>query len=133
MTFAKCISTNQQPPQRGVAVPDPFGLGQNGCWPSQESQLPWALPSHKTIFLSCCPLKDHRRAACSFKIGLLSFPFSCLFLARLHLLILLLLMNGNVHPNTGPIFSFSMCAGNVTRWGRLVQCCTCSQWVYLRC
>ena len=26
-----------------------------------------------------------------------------------------------------------MCAGNVTWWGRSVQCCTCSNWVHLKC
>ena len=29
-----------------VWSPAPFGLGQNGCWPSQGSQLPRALPTH---------------------------------------------------------------------------------------
>ena len=42
-------------------------------------------------------------------------------------------MNGNVHPNPGPIFPCSVCAGNVTRRGKLVQYCTCSKWVHLRC
>ena len=27
-----------------VRSPAPFGLGQNGCWPSRGSQLPQALP-----------------------------------------------------------------------------------------
>ena len=34
-------------------------------------------------------------------------------------------MSGNVHPNPGPIFPCSVCAGNVTWWGKSVQCCTC--------
>ena len=42
-------------------------------------------------------------------------------------------MNGNVHPNPGPIFPCSVCARNVTWWGKSVQCCTCSKWVHLRC
>ena len=59
--------------------------------------------------------------------------FSCLSLARLRLLIfLLLLMSGNVHPSSGPVFPCSMCAGNVTWWGRSVQCCTCSKWIHLK-
>ena len=62
------------------------------------------------------------------------FPLSCPTSALLRLLILLLLlMSGNVHPNPGPIFSCSVCAGNVTSWGKSVQCCTCSKWVHLRC
>ena len=42
-------------------------------------------------------------------------------------------MNGNVHPNPGPIFPCSVCAGNVTWRGKSVQCCTCSKWVHLSC
>ena len=89
------------------------------------------------IFSLCCPLNDRRRAAHSiFKIGCLSslFPLSCPTLALLCLLILLLLlMSGNVHPNPGPIFPCSVCAGNVTWRGKSVLCCTCSKWVHLRC
>ena len=114
--------------------PTPFGLGQNGCWSSRGSQLPRALPF---IFSLCCPLNNRRRAAQSiFKIGCLFslFLFSCPTLALLCLLILLLLlMSGNVHPNPGPIFPCSVCAGNVTWWGRSVQCCTRSKWVHSRC
>ena len=117
-----------------VRSPAPFGLGRNGCWPSRESQLPRALPF---IFSLCCPLNDRRRAAHSiFKIGRLFFLFlfSCPSLALLGLLILfLLLMSGNVHPNPGPIFPCSVCAGNVTWRGKSVQCCACSKWVHLRC
>ena len=42
-------------------------------------------------------------------------------------------MSGNVHPNPGPIFPCSVCAGNVTWRSKSVQCCTCSKWVHLRC
>ena len=92
-------------------------------------------PGHSPIiFLLCCPLNDRRRAAHSiFKIGRL-FSLSLLFcptLALLRLLILLLLlMSGNVHPNPGPIFPCSVC-GDLA--GKSVQCCTCSKWVHLRC
>ena len=117
-----------------VRSPTPFGLGRNGCWPSRWSQLPRALPF---IFSLCCPLNDRRRAAHSiYKIGRLFslFLFSCPTLALLRFLILLLLlMSGNVHPNPGPIFPCSVCAGNVTWQGRSVQCCACSKWVHLRC
>ena len=87
--------------------------------------------------IGCCPLNDRSRAAHSFfKIGrLFSLSlFSCLSLALLRLLIVLLfLISGNVHPIPGPIFSCSECAGNLTWRGRSVQCCTCSKWVHLRC
>ena len=116
-----------------VRSPTPFGLGRNGCWPSQGSQLPRALPY---IYSPCCPLNERRRTAHSiFKIGRLFslFPLSCPTLALLCLLILLLLMSGNVHPNPGPIFPCSVCAGNVIWRGKSVLCCTCSKWVHLRC
>ena len=95
-------------------------------------------PGHSPfIFSLCCPLSDRRRAAHSnFKIGRLFslFLLSCPTLALLRLLILLLLlMSGNVHPNPGPIFPCSVCAGNVNWRGKSVQCCTCSKWVHLRC
>ena len=114
-----------------VQSPTPFGLGQNDCWLSRGFQLPWALPF---IFLLCCPLNDCSRAAHSFfEIGCLFslFLLSCLSLALLRLLVLL--MSGNVHPNLGPIFACSVCTGNVTWRGKSVQCCTCSKGVHLRC
>ena len=92
-------------------------------------------PGHSPfIFSLCCPLNDRRRAAHSiYKIGRLFslFLLSCPTLALLRLL--LLLMSGNVHPNPGPIFPCSVCAGNVTWRGKSVQCCACSKWVHLRC
>ena len=42
-------------------------------------------------------------------------------------------MSGNVHLNPGPVFSCSVCDGNVTWRGKSVQCCTCSKWIDLRC
>ena len=33
-------------------------------------------------------------------------------------------MDGNIHPNLGSLFPCSVCIGNVTWWGRSVQCCT---------
>ena len=109
-------------------------------WVEMAVGLPEApsYPGHSPfIFSLCCPLNDRRRAAHSiFKIGRLFslFLLSCLTLALLRLLILLLLlMSGNVHPNPGPIFPCSVCAGNVTWRGKSVQCCACSKWVHLRC
>ena len=116
-------------------------------WYSPRPRLVWvemaiglpegtSYPEHSTFFLLCCPLNDRRRAAHSFfKIDRLFslFLFSCPSLALLRLLILLLLMSGNVHPNPGPIFPCSVCTGNVTWWGMSVQCCTCSKWVHQRC
>ena len=106
-----------------VRSPAPFGLGRNGCWPSRGSQLPWALPF---TFSLCCLLNDRKRAVHSFfNIGRL-FSLSSHALLRL-LIFLLLLMSGNVHPNPGPIFPCSVCAGNVTWQGKSVQRRTCSK------
>ena len=118
-----------------VRSPAPFELGRNGCWLSRGSQLPRALPNH---FFAMLPPEQPQKGSKGsiFKIGrlfLLSL-LSCPTLALLRLLILLLLlMSGNVHPNPGPIFPCSVCAGNVTWRGKSVQCCTCSKWVHLRC
>ena len=119
-----------------VVVRSPTPLG----WVEMAVGLPEG-PSylgHSPSFFSlCCPLNDRRRSAHSiYKIGRLFslFLFSCSTLALLRLLIfLLLLMSGNVHPNPGPIFPCSVCAGNVTWRGKSVQCCTCFKWVHLRC
>ena len=87
---------------------------------------------HTNHFLPCCSLNNSKRVACSlFKIDLSSL-FSCLSLARL-LILLLVLMSCNVYPNLCPVFPCSVCAGNVTRRDRSVQCCTCSNWVRLKC
>ena len=89
---------------------------------------------HTNHFLLCSPLNDRRRAAPSFfKIGCLYSLFSCLSLARLHLLIFLLLMSGHVYPNPGPVFTCSVCPKNVTWRDRSVQCCTCFKRVRLKC
>ena len=119
-----------------VVVRSPATFG----WVEMAVGLPEgpSYPGHSPfIFSLCCSLNDRRRAAHSiFKIGRLFslFLLSCSTFSLLRLLILfLLLMGGNVHPNPGPIFPCSVCAGNVTRRGKSVQCCTCSKWVHLRC
>ena len=130
----KPYSADQQPPQHGGAVPDPVWAGSK--WLLDFPRVPVS-PGTPFIFLLCCSLNDCRSAAHSFlKINhLFSLSlYSCPSLAHLRLLILfLLLMSGNVHPNPGPIFPCSVCAGNETWWSKSVQCCTCSKWVHLRC
>ena len=126
--------TNQQPPHRGGAVPDPVWVGSK--WLLAFPRLPVTLGT-PFCFLLCCPLNDRRRAAHSFfKIGCLFslFLFSCPSLT-LHcpLILLLLLMSGNVHPNPGPISPCFVCTGNVTWRGKSMQCCACSKWIHLRC
>ena len=116
-------------------VPAPFGLGRNGCWPAEGPSY----PGHPLYFFAMLPPERPQKGSTQLsKIGrlfsLFLFLFSFPFLALLCLLILLLLlMSGNVHPNPGPIFPCSVCAGNVTWRGKSVQCCACSKWVHLRC
>ena len=100
----------------------------------------WSAPINSrlnVVVRSPTPLNDRSRAAHSFfKIGRLFslFLFSFPSLTFLRLLILLfLLMSGNVYPNPGPIFPWSVCAGNVNWRDKSVQCCTCSKWVNLKC
>ena len=122
--------TNQQPPQRDGAVPDPVWVGSKLLLVFPRVPVTPCTPLTQTIFLPCSPLNNRRRVARSlFKIGLSSL-FSWLSLARLFIL---QLMSGNVHPNPCLVFPCSVCAGNVTWWGRSVQCCTCSNWVRLKC
>ena len=113
---------------------DPRPVWVGSKWLLAFPRVPVTLgtPLTQTIFSPCSPLNDRRRVARSlFKIGLPSL-FSCLSLAC-HLILLLLLMNGNVHPNPCPVFLCSVCAGNVTWRGRSVQCCTSYNWVHLKC
>ena len=115
-----------------VQSPTPFWLGRNSCWPSRGSQLPRAL--FWNPFFAMLPSERPQKCSSFCKISRLSSLFSCLFHARLRLLILvLLLMSGNVHPNPGAIFPCSVRAENATWRGNSVQCCTCSKWVHLRC
>ena len=121
--------TNQQSPHHGGAVLNPVWVGLKWLLAFPRVPVTPGTPLH--FFAVCRPLNDRRKAAHSFfKIGRLFslFLFSCPSLVLLCLLILLLLlMSGNVHPNPGPIFPCSMCTGNVTWWGKSMQCCACSK------
>ena len=115
-----------------------YGLRSHLGWVEMAIGLPEgpSYPGHSprtNPFLPCCSLTKRRRAVHSFfKIGRLSSLFSCHYLAHLCLFILFL-MSKNVHPNPGPIFSCSVCAGTVTWFGKSVQCCTCFKWFHLKC
>ena len=50
-----------------------------------------------------------------------------------HIILLLLLMSGNVHPNPGPVASSEVYYEKLTQRGRLVQCYTYSKRLHLRC
>ena len=125
--------TNQQPPQRGGAVPDPVWVGWKWLLAFPRVPITLGTPLTQTIFSQYWPLNDRKEAAHSlFKIGRPFFLFFWLSLAYL-LILLLLLMSGNDHPNPVLAFSCLVCAGNETWRDRSVQCCTCSKGVHLRC
>ena len=110
----------------------PFGLVRNGCWPFRECQLP-GHALHTNYFFAVLPPNDRRRKHTA---SLKSVDCFCLFFSYLsfaRLLILLLLMSGNVHPSPGLVFSYLVCAENVTWRDRSVRCCACSKWIHLRC
>ena len=118
--------TNQQPPQRGGAVPYPVWFGSKWLLAFPRVPVTPGTPLTQTVFLPCCPLNGWRRAVRSFFKMVACLFLSCLFLARLRLFILLLLlMNGSIHPKPGRVLLCSACAGNVTWRGRSVKCCTC--------
>ena len=98
---AKLNCTNEQPPQRGSAVPNPVWVGLEWLLAFPRVPVIPDTPLIQTIFSPCSPLYERSL----FEIGLSSFP---------------LLMSGNVHPNPCPIFPCLVCAGNVTWRSRLV-------------
>ena len=128
------IFTNQQPPQRGGAVPDPVWVGSKWLLAFPKVPVTSGTPLH---FFAMLPPERPQKGSTQHlqnrsPVFAFSFllPYSC---PSWFLILLLLLMSGNVHPNPGPIFPCSVCAGNVIWWGKPVQCCTCSKWVPLRC
>ena len=124
--------TNQQPPQRGGAVPNPVWVELKWLLAFPRVPVTPGTPLTQTIFSLCNPPERLQRVERSlFKIGLSSL-FSCLSIASL-LILLLLLMSSNVHPNPCPVSPSSVWAGNVTWRGRSVQCRTCTNWVHLKC
>ena len=88
-------------------------------------------PGTPLYFFAMLPPERPQKGSSQLLLNL-SLVFFSLVLLYL-LILLLLLMSGNVHPNPGPIFPCSVCAGNVTWQGQSVQCCACSKWVHLKC
>ena len=130
-TFFFC--SNQQLPQRGGAVPDPVWVGSK--WLLAFPRVP-VTPGFPLHFFAILPPERPQKGSTQHlqnRSSVFTFSFLLPYSYLLRLLILLLLMSGNVHPDPGPIFPCSVCAGNVTWWGKSVQCCTCSEWVHLRC
>ena len=62
-------------------------------------------------------------------------PKPLLYLSHslLILILTLLLISGDIHPNPGPIDPCSVCSRRVTWGNRSIQCTNCSLWVHLSC
>ena len=101
-------------------------------------------------FYRCCPMRGHISTAflnpidCtpSSSTFFLTTPLSPFFhlkpfLYLLHsplsLILMLLLISGDIHPNPGPIDTCFIFSRRVTWGNRSVQCTNCSLWVHLSC
>ena len=62
-------------------------------------------------------------------------PKPLLYLSHslLILILMLLLISGDIHPNPGPIDPCSVCSRRVTWGNRSIQCTNCFLWVHLSC
>ena len=121
--------TSVLPPHRGGAVPSPMWMGRNGSTDLPRSSTKRSPPLSRTVFSLGCPLIGHNWAA----------P---LLIDRIHLrrllILALLLISGNVHPNSGPIsnhprprYPCSICHLHVGRDS--LQCSACLKWVHFLC
>ena len=124
------LCTNVLPPQRGGAVPSPMGMGRNGRRDLQRGSTERSPPLSRTVLLLGRPLTGHNWAA-----PLLLFDRT---LFRRLLILALLLISGNVHPNPGPIsnhphprYPCSICHLDVGRDS--LQCSACLKWVHFLC
>ena len=126
--------------------------GRNGLSIPRGSH-PWAiLPCTilLLIFYSCCPMRGHIWTALLNlidrpPISSTFFPKTPLSLffhpkppsypsySPLLLILVLLLISGDIHPNPGPIDPCSVCSRRVTWGNRLVKCTNCSLGVHLSC
>ena len=122
--------TNVLPPQRGGAVPSPMGMGRNGRTDLSRGSTERSPPMSRTVFSLGRPLTDHNWAAPLLLID--RTPFQRL------LILALLFISGNVHPNPGPIsnhphprYPCSICHLDVGRDS--LQCSACLKWVHFLC
>ena len=150
MTTTSDVCTNDKPPQRGGAVPFPaLGRVEMVCqFPESLILERFFLGQLFFSFFIPAPMRGHIWTAflnpidCPpiftfFRTTLFSpsfHPKPLLYLSHLSLvLILMLLISGDIHPNHGPIDSCSVCSRRVTWKNRSVQCTNCSLWVHLSC
>ena len=116
------VSTNVLPPHRGGAVPSPMRLGRNRRTDLPRGSTGRLPPSSRSVFLLGRPLTGHNWASPLLLIDWTPF-WRLLILA-------LVLISGNVHPNPGPIsnhphprYPCSICHLDVGR--DFLQCSAC--------
>ena len=116
------VCTNQQPPQRGGAVPDPVWVGSK--WLLAFPRVPGTTGTPLHFFAVLPPGRPRggggQLSASSGSAAYFLFFFSPALLGLL--ILLLLLMGGGIHPSPGPIFPCSVCAGDVAWRGRAGRC-----------
>ena len=100
------ICTNQLLPQQGSEDPDATELGQNDYWLAKGCR--YSRLSLNQIFFAVLPLDDHRMAAhppskLSHLFFFLSFSCSLAKFLSCLLILFLLLMSSNVHPDPAPL------------------------------
>ena len=105
--------TSFLPPHRGGAVPSPMEMGRNGKTDLPRGSTKRLPPLSRTVFSLGCLLTGHNWAA--------PLPIDQTPLKR-PLILALLLISGNVHPNLGPIsnhprprYPYSICHLDVGR------------------
>ena len=107
-----CYCTNQQPPQRDGAVPDPVWVGSKWLLDFPRIPVNPGIPLH---FFAMLPPERLQKGSTQL-LQNRSPVFSFLLPVFVSL-----------------FFSCSLCAGNVTWRGKSARCCTCSKLVHLRC
>ena len=107
-----------------------MGMGRNGRTDLPRGLIKRPPPLSRTVFLLGRPLTGHNWVAPLLLID--RTPFRCL------LILALLLISGNVHPNPGPIsnhphprYPCSICHLDVGRDS--LQCSACLKWVHFLC
>ena len=122
--------TNVLPPQRGGSVPSPMGMGRNGRTDLPRGSTERSPPLSRTVFSLGRPLTSYSWAAPLLLND--RTPFRCL------LILALLLISGNVHPNPDPIsnhphprYPCSICHLDVGR--DCLQYSACLKWVHFLC
>ena len=124
------LCTNVLPPQRGGAVPSQWGWVEMAGQISRGARPNRSPPLSRTVFSLDRPLTGHYWAAPLLLID--RTPF------RRLLILALLLISGNVHPNPGPIsnhlhprYPCSIC--HLDEGRDSLQCSACLKWVHFLC